>query len=80
MTGRMLLFALTDDEIGQFNKFMLRHRKCCDGDYDSAFDFIFHPSSDGMLKSVACCWCGKGTDLISYESYPEEEDGYDDGR
>ena len=77
---RMMMFTLTDSEIGQFNDFMQRHRKCCGGDFDGAFDFIFHPASDGMIKSVVCCWCGTGMDFVSYESYPEEEDGFDDGR
>ena len=78
MKSRMLMFTLSDHEIEQLEDFMDRHRDCCDGDFDSALDFIFHPSAEGMLKSVVCCWCGKGMYLKSYAPHIGDEENFED--
>ena len=79
MKSRMMMFTLNDCEVGQVMGFMLDHRKCCAGDFDSAFDFIFHPASEGMLKTIVCCWCGEGYNLVNME-FTEDDDIDSDSR
>ena len=73
MKNRMMIFPLNNCEVGQVMGFMLDHKKCCDGDFDSAFDFIFHPTYDGMLKTIVCCWCGEGYNLVNMEEFTEDD-------
>ena len=52
MTNRMMLFALNDCEVGQVKGFMLDHKKCCGGDFDSAdvYETIKESIGDSVLN------------------------------